>query len=58
MSNFKSLSVLKRTGGNCPGGTVRVGFFNRRELFGREVPWGGTDRGDLSGVGIYLEPSS
>ena len=50
MSNLKWPSVLKRTGGNCPGGSVRVGYFSRRELSGGELL-----RGNCPGGRIYLE---
>ena len=65
MSNLKLPS-----GGNCPGGRVRLGFFSRRELSGRELSgWelsllrscpgelsGGTVPGGIFHGGFHLEP--
>ena len=51
MSNLKCPSVLKQSGGNCPGGNVQVGFFflggNRPggSCLGENSPCGGVIRG-------------
>ena len=52
---------VEAIGGNCPGGSVRVGFYSRRDLSGRELfggelnLWGSCPGRNCPG-GIHLEP--
>ena len=67
MSNLKWPYVFKRSGGNSPGGIVRVEFFFYEGFVREGAVRGGTGFvGELSGGncpggivpwGIYLEPS-